>query len=392
MIALASLLPLILFLTEFRTLYWFHDDLMMLDGAARRGFWRWLSEPFANESVIPLSKAFWIMGVRLTGGSYFGMVVLVFATHAANVWLYGEILRRLALPAGGIAFALITFALPWTNIETLGWAMQWTAVLSLTFFLLAWLHLVRWEGTSSFRVGVYALLLLASALTSSRGIICGLVMAIFILFRRPSRRLVVASLAPAIALTGVMVIVKASTVSPPLLDAARYALHYYFLNPLYLLLPIPEKTFDVTALLLCGTIKLTIIAAAWQQSTSWRPLLAALLSFDLFTALSLAFARATTGLDTSISYRYQYIPLFCFGLFAGLLLSRVRRRWVAAAVVIVWAVLVSWPWRRHTPRWAQWRGTEVRRTVELSAAEERLWPSEITVGRARELIAEYRLH
>ncbi|HYP15132.1 MAG TPA: hypothetical protein VEQ63_14480, partial [Bryobacteraceae bacterium] len=90
LLAAAALLPLAVFAPEFRKLYWFHDDWDMLDGASRLGLWAWMLEPFLKESVIPVSKALWLGAVRLTGGSYFLMIVLLFLTHALNVGLFGE--------------------------------------------------------------------------------------------------------------------------------------------------------------------------------------------------------------------------------------------------------------------------------------------------------------
>jgi hypothetical protein len=34
-----------------------------------------------------------------------------------------------------IAFALVAFGLSWTNLETLGWSMQWSSQLAIVFFL-----------------------------------------------------------------------------------------------------------------------------------------------------------------------------------------------------------------------------------------------------------------
>jgi hypothetical protein len=218
-------------------------------------------------------------------------------------------------------------------------------------------------------------------------------MALFALCRRLNIRIIVASLVTTAALTSITAaVIAARPPGPSRRDAVIYGLHYYILNPLYLLLPIPKKAVDATALVICGTIKLAILGAAWLRSKPYRPLLLVLLSFDLLTAGSLAFARAAAGLETSVSYRYQYISLFCFGPFAGLLLSRIPVRRAAAGVLIMWAVLVTWPWGRHAVRWAQSRGIELRRAVETTAGQELLWPGPTTAGRARELIAEYNLH
>ncbi len=391
LMALAALLPLLVFAGEFQKLYWFHDDWDMLDGASRLGPWRWVPQPFLNESVIPVSKLFSIAAVRLFGGSYFAMIALLFATHAANVWLYGEILRRLQVPVIAIAFALGSFGLAWSNIETLLWFIQWTPVLAMTFFLAAWLWLIAHEPRGPAGIAGYTLLLGASALSSSRGIVSGLAAAVFGWCTGRRRGLILAAIVPAAALIVVMKMVMAGRPVPRLWDSALFALYHWLLNPLYLLLPILHKTVNGSALLICGAIKLAVITAAWLGRRDQRPLLAALLCFDVLTSASAGYARVSTGLEASVSSRYQYISLFCFGPFAGLVLAR-QRRALAATVLIAWLVLLTWPWRRHAPQWANERGVEVRRALAAAADNEPLWPAQMTAGRARELIHEYNLH
>ena len=391
LIAFATLLPLLVFAGEFQKLYWFHDDWDMLDGASRLGLWRWVAEPFLKESVIPVSKLFSIAAVRLFGGSYFAMIALLFTTHAANVWLYGEILRRLQTPVIAIAFALGTFGLAWSNIETLLWFIQWTSVLAMTFFLAAWLWLIASEPRRPAGIAGYTLLLGASALSSSRGIVSGLAAAVFAWRSGRAKRVILAAIAPAAALMVVMKMVMAGRPAPRLWDSVFFALYHWVLNPLYLLLPIPHKAVNGTALLICGAIKLAVIAAAWLLWRDQRPLLAALLCFDLLTSASAGYARAGTGLAASVSSRYQYISLFCFGPFLGLVLARQRRE-LASTVLIAWLVLLTWPWRRHAPQWANERGVEVRGALAAAADNDPLWPTQMTAGRARELIHEYNLH
>jgi hypothetical protein len=391
LMAFATLLPLLVFAGEFQKLYWFHDDWDMLDGASRLGLWRWVPQPFLGESVIPVSKLLSIGAVRLFSGSYFAMIALLFATHAANVWLYGEVLTRLQVPAIAIAFALVTFGLAWSNIETLLWFIQWTPVLAMTFFLAAWLWLVAREPRGPAGIVGYTLLLGASALSSSRGIVSGLAAALFTWRNGRRLSLILAAIAPAAALIVVMKVVMAGRPAPLLSEAALFAVYHWLLNPLYLLLPIPHKTLNGSALLICGAIKLAVIAGAWLRWRDQRTLLATLLCFDLLTSASAGYARVGTGLAASVSSRYQYISLFCFGPFAGLVAAR-QRRALAVVVLIAWFAVLAWPWRRHAPQWANERGVEVRRALAAAADNDPLWPTQMTAGRARELIREYNLH
>lgn len=93
-----SLLPLLTCWPQFRLLFFFHDDWEMLDGATRLGLGRWLAEPFVGEGVFPLFKLLWLGAVRLTGGSYFGMILLLWITHFAVCLLFGWLLARFDLP------------------------------------------------------------------------------------------------------------------------------------------------------------------------------------------------------------------------------------------------------------------------------------------------------
>ena len=218
--SLASLLPVLVLWQQFRYLFFFHDDWIMLDGATRLGLGRWLLEPFSGEGVYPLYKLLWLGAVRLTGGSYFGMILLLWVTHLAIGLLFGWLLARFGLPPAAIAFALLTFGLSWTNIETLGWFMQWSTQLSILFFLAAW-HFLFAEFAPARGVIVSMMVfvcLLASALSSTRGIVSGLVLAIFVLVRdkRPERvRLCALCLLPTLLLAAVMWLFVPHHKAPP---------------------------------------------------------------------------------------------------------------------------------------------------------------------------------
>jgi hypothetical protein len=101
--------------------------------------------------------------------------------------------------------------------------------------------------------------------------------------------------------------------------------------------------------------------------------------------------RSHLGLDTAVSSRYQYISLFSFGPLAGLLLVQ-HKKAVQVAVLVVWMLVLAYPWKRHAPRWAAWRGVEIRTRVDTYPADARIDPSPVTAGQARELTRRYRLH
>ena len=391
--SIISLLPLLVCWPEFRRLFFFHDDWELLDGAARLGLIRWLPEPFAGEGLIPLFKALWLGAVHLTGGGYFSMILLLWITHVAICMLFGWLLVRFGLPPAAIAFALLIFGIPWTNIETLGWSMQWSAQLGLAFFLAAWLFLL---GTRRLDGGAAAcfLCLLASGLCSTRGIISGLVLAIFVLIRnRDRQRFVLCALcvAPTALLAAVMWLIVPHHEAPPG-PALLYAGHYLLLNPLFLPLPLPRQGFDAGGLLVCGVLKAAIFIWAFREGgPSLRPLLWTLVALDLVVAVALGYGRWGTGLETVISSRYQYIPLLCFAPMGGILVARLRTR-LRVVVFLVCACGLGFPWKRHAEQWAGWRGSELRTAIERAKPAEHFDPSDLTASRARELVRLYRLH
>src|SRR5512140_917156 len=135
--ALVSLLPLLIFWRDFQQLFFFHDDWELLNGYSTQTLTQWLAQPFLAEGILPLFKLFWITAVQWLGGGYTAMIVLLWLTHCLISILFGRTLSRLGMPDVAAAFAVLLFALSWTNIETLVWSLQWSAQLGLLFFFLA---------------------------------------------------------------------------------------------------------------------------------------------------------------------------------------------------------------------------------------------------------------
>ncbi len=339
--ALVSLLPLLIYWRHFQLLFFFHDDWELLNGHATQTLPQWLAEPFLGEGILPLFKLLWIAAVRSFGGSYMAMIVLLWLTHLAIALLFGHILLRSGLPVNGASFAVLMFSLPWTQLETLGWSMLWSAQLGLLFFFAAWnilLGLLENPHTPPAATGVYALCILASGLSSSRSIISGIVLAAFVLLHGTSVRhlwlCAISLLPPAILTLSMWLFVPHHDAQ--LGPAVSYALYYFLLNPLYSLISFPGRTVDTRALLLLGTVKVLFIA--WALFTAKRKsltLLLTLLAFDLLTAVALGYARSNLGVATTVSSRYQYISLLCFAPAVGLALLSSRRQ----AQVIVLLIL-----------------------------------------------------
>lgn len=395
--ALFSMLPLLVYWREFQLLFFFHDDWELLNGYSTGPLAHWLAEPFFGEGILPLFKLLWIAAVKLLGGGYMAMIVLLWLAHLLIALWFGWILHRMSLPPAAIGFTVLMFGLAWTNIETLGWSTQWSPQLGILFWLAAWSLLLRiLEGNGSARIATacYALCILASGLCCTRNIVSGPVLAAFILLRGTSRRalwLSALSLAPSAALAAAMWLFVPhhhAAIRP----ALSYAAHYLLLNPLYLLVSFPHKAVDGRALLIFGTCKILVIGWAFRQAKRESyPLLLTLLAFDLAIAAGMGYGRTYTGLETAVSSRYQYISLLCFAPMAGWAFASLRRE--ARVIVLLLSIaLLGYPWGRHIQIWAAWRGTEIRAAVLRNPDSERFDPSPLTAGRARELIRQYRLH
>ena len=169
--SLVSLLPLLICWPQFSRLFFFDDDWEI----ARWSGQAWV-ESLARRTVSrrghipPSSNCSGWAPFRLTGGSYFGLILLLWGTHIVICVLLGWLLARFGLRPAAIAFALLSFGLAWTNLETLTWAMQWNSQLALVFFLAAW-HFLLGTHTLDRRAAACLLCLLASGLCSSRGIV-----------------------------------------------------------------------------------------------------------------------------------------------------------------------------------------------------------------------------
>ncbi len=394
--AAASLFPLIFHARSFRQLYFFHDDWLMIDGADRLPIWQWLFQPFLGESVIPVFKLLWLVAVTVFGGGYFWLICLQWITHLVICILFGTLLARFHLPAAAIAFAVLTFGLAWSNIETLGWFMQWGSQLSLFFLLVAWHWLLEIQSGRRGIAGMMVLLF-ASGLSSSRGIISGVILALIALLEGMPRKsktvLCAAALVPTVLMSLIMYWIMGSHAGAARLSSVlSYGLHYLLMNPLYHLMALPHQAVNTLAFWFYGVLKMAVVAGAlWKAEALQRRLLLVLLALDVGNAAMLGFARSVTPLETAVSSRYQYISLLCFGPMAGVLVARMQR-FARIAIFLLWIALLAYPWDRHAPRWAGWRGSEIRSRLGTVPNDVRIDPSGLAAGRARELAKLYHLH
>jgi hypothetical protein len=393
---LAGVLPLLVFWHSFRQLFYFSDDWNLLEEASRLSLFDWSSRPFLGESIIPVFKLLWLGALHFAGGSYFGMICLLWITHLGICLLFGHFLQVAGLPLSAIIFAVLTFGLSWSNIETLGWSMQWSAQLALLFFLAAWLLLFKILNDGHGIIW-YSISLWASALSSSRGISSGLLLGLFalLLAKEMKQKIILCSVSflPSLVAAAFTLISRSNqSIGHDMLAALSYAAYYFLLNPLYNLLPYHGRTMGVMALFVYGIPKLIAIAWALVKAKSpLRLILSALVACDLVNAAALGFGRYQTGIDTAVSWRYQYLSLLCFGPLLGLLVAR-QKRMAQLAALLIWVPVLGYPWKRHAPRWAGWRGSQVRQQLISAPSDARLDASSVTVKRALELKNTYNLH
>jgi hypothetical protein len=403
---LLALIPFFAYHSMFRRLYWFGDEFDLIDQMDLLGFWRWLWQVY-GENFVPLFKVVWGAGILAFGGSYAAMIALAWLTHATNVVLLGRLMRTCALPWVSVFFAQVVFGFTAANLETLAWAVQLSAMLSVTFLLLAL--------DSFFRapLGVVPIgWAVASALTFIRGVLTGFLLALGCLWpgtnARLPRRLGVAAL----CLVPTLAIVALVTVMVPTGnhrhmgghggEAALFGTWFYCLNPADRLLRI--ESFGLRTTLLLGFLKAAVVACAIARSRGRQRLLfILLLAFDLTYAGLLGIGRYNTGLLMSTSSRYQYSSLianlpaasFCLNLIWSKLPAPPRAR---AAVFAVLLASVAFSmcrlWAIDLEGFSVWRGTDNRRALLAGPADSQAVPGYpgFPMARARELIAKYGLH
>ena len=417
-VGLVALAPLVIFHRDFAQLFWLGDEFDLIDQIDRLGMWRWMWLVFA-ENFVPLFKLLWGGSVFLFHGDYFAMIVILWLTHAINTWLFGRLLRLHEFPWSAVLLAQLIFALAPGNMETLGWSVQWSAVLATTFFLLAldW-HARRQPQLQPFSARTIlplVALCAGSALCFARGVLTGAVIAVACFwppavfdFAAVRRRGLTAALCllPALVAGGLIAVFASGNhkhLAGHLLDASQFGLWYYCLSPLHRLVAMDSWGTHTTVVL--GLLKLALTVWGLARSTGrQRTLLVLLVVYDLGNATLLGIGRYHTGLSESINSRYQYGAILCTIPFVGLWVSHLCRllpnraqlpRLAAIALVAsaTWFIARGWPGEIHP--FCFGRGTENRR---LLLVEPHPGPYAVTgipfmpTARGKELIRKYRLH
>lgn len=423
LLGLVSIVPLIANLKYFKRLFWFGDELHQLVLISNDGFMHWALSTFA-ENFVPLFKLIWGGMVYAFNGSYLAMIVAVWITHAINVYLFAKILRKTQFSFFSILLSAATFGLTWSNLETLAWTIQWSAVLSITFFLLAILLFVgkarEFENNSKASLSNvlgFFLLLLASTLCFSRGVISCAALAfygfIFFVVKKQYKSAVIYSIAaivPAILVGSVIfegstgnhhgLLSQGSEVTSKMV---LYGLHYLFLNPLFHLLRIDG---DPRFLWQIGTAKILLIVLGFifAKNSFQRIFLTFLLAFDLGNAIVLAIGRYHEGAIYANSWRYQYSSLISTMPFVALVIDKLinslfsneRFRKLSCAILLIFCcAYIVYPWKAKMDHWSGWRGKEGRKALIRQNPNFRSWlgvPPVITYEEARNVVVKYNLH
>jgi hypothetical protein len=406
---LVALVPYAAYHGMFARLYWFGDEFDLIDQIDRLGFWHWMWTVFA-ENFVPLFKLLWGAGVFAFHGSYAAMIALVWLTHAVNVALLGRLMRACGLGWAAVFLAQIAFGLTPANIETLGWSVQWSAVLSSTFMLLALGSFFR----SPFRP-ISFVWSAASALSFSRGVLTGVLLGLASLRRetgangqdRPKRFACAAGyLLPAIAVAAWIAILASGNqnhMKGHWGEAAVFCAWYYCLNPVHSLLSFESWGWRTVVLL--GLCKVFLVGWSILRSRGrLRLLFLLLVAFDLGNSVLVGIGRFHIGLTSTVASRYQYASLIAIAPLAGFWLSRqwsripipgALRGIAGSALLALGALYFCLQWPAPLDIFTNNRGTESRRILLLEANPD---PHSVPgipfleVNRARTLIDRYGLH
>jgi hypothetical protein len=405
--AVASALPLFIMWPKFRTLFWFQDDWALLDSLSSQGFFHWVVQPF-DGILAPVFKAVWYVSVHGSCGAYIGMICTLWLLHAANTGLLAISLRRIGLPWAGAFLAALTFGIPWSNIETLGWAAQLFQVTSLALFLLAFNCMMDFVENNHHLI-LSAGFALGSALCFPRGMLSGCLILFWFMLaeRRAGRRLWAPAflfLAPEFAVWAFHYLRALHFPGAPganLILIAKFAISYLILNPLYVLFSYHGKGLSLSAFLIFGSAKIAVIVFALAVSDrKIQNLLWTLLAFDVGNAILLGAGRYWTGLAATVSSRYQYVSLLCFAPFIAAAAVYVARRYPAARfrtlwvclIVACWMVVLIAPWPRKVNQWIQWRGYGPRAQAAGTAPAQGVALCGYSANRIQELMREFHLH
>ena len=438
-VALAFFAPVLCFFSYFdylSRLFWFGDEIHLLSEIRHEGFWRWVTSNFA-ENFVPLFKVLWGGAAILFGGSYLAMMIILWGTHTINGVLLASLLLRIGLLPLGVTLAVATFSVTASTHESLGWTVQWSAVLATTFFLSALHFLVTAvkKGEVSILAGLGCVsCLFASSMCFSRGIlVCAtvsfsaLLWSGYLLFYKEKRAalsfliLSIFSMAPAVV-SAAMIFMGSTGNHQSILSLQGetlkkmifFALHAFAMNPLSRLFG--DDTVSWPELMFFMSIKSFILIWAFyalRKRDALTVLIAVtLLCFDLGNSTLLGLGRYHTDLRFAIGSRYQYEYLLSLAPFLAIasssfyiwLSDKTSQKFTLVTSLLLvcgWSIALAKQWEPTLIQWSGWHGTEGRRALlELTAPPagmtgNQLWlgiPPVISYDEAKAVTKEFNLH
>ncbi len=414
LIGAMSLLPLFACWHDLRELFWFGDDWDLIDQIDHYGFWSWVARPFA-ENYEPLFKLAWGGVLFGGGGSYALMLAAMWLTHALTVALVAKLLRAAGFSWFVTLFSCAAFGLAAIQVEMLVWSTQWSAGLATLFLVGAALVYFQTASWTWPRQLALAALVVASALSFSRGVLAGIALGAVAIFsgwiggasRRPQWRLAALCLGPALIVTLVIAVfshLHSGRFAGHTAEIFRFGSWYFALSPLHRWADIDSWGWRTTALLGCAKVALIVFAFARTRGTR-RELLALLLLVELGNAVLLGLGRFHTEIEATISSRYQYSSLICTMPFLACALEALLdylpdfdslRRAAAIAAIVIGAWIAARHWPTNARQWSTDLGRTTRTLlfVDSHPPEKEAVPGipAMSTARAKELVAKYHLH
>lgn len=421
----ASLLPFLVHYRQFAGLFWFGDEIGLLNEVDTMRFTHWLWYPFV-ESVLPLFKLIWGGMIFAGGGSYLVMLWFAWIVHSLVAGGFAVWLRRSGFSAWSTALAVLVFAWAGSNIETLTWTVQSSSQLADLFFILAMCVLSgteRPEMTPG-RIAWLVLWSAASAASFCRGLVTGPVAAcVLVSWRecgRRERRMLAAALAVVPAIVIGILMLRSASVNTEHISAdtghwtavLKFAGIYLAGNPglQYWCATQRVNAFALgpAAVIATGAGKwlLVLLGWRWSKSPAQRRLLASVLLFDVGYAALLGLGRSNGSAIYALSSRYQYTSLLCTLPFVAVVFDRLflGGRWprrsaraLAVAVIVLTAGYGELGWRAQLPGWVDWRGATDRRLLLGSGPVPDRSGDVVALPtfpdrRAKQLVDKYHLH
>lgn len=438
-----SLWPLFFNHRYIKKLFWFGDELDLISQFERWGFFDWLWIPFA-ENFVPFWKLVWGSMIFLFDGRYIGMIWVVWITHALTTFLFGLLLYRIRVPRFGVYLAVIVFGSAWTNIESLGWSVQSSAIWSLSFLLLGLFAATYLNKTDlsarnrSLLTWAVFLFVTLSALSFSRGVLSGPVVAAYLLLLAIFQgnllkefKLAALVMIPSVII-GLIIALIAGGNHDRLVDMnsevfshmVKYGATYLFLNPAWQFFGYESyeqapMLFGMISVIKGAFIVVSLfIALKIQKNQILFSVLVAFFLLDLGNAVMLGLGRYHEGLPAATGWRYQYVSLVATLPFVavafGFLIEKVslnftsahsesthfqpKRSPLAYLFIILLLGITFWgvtnQWGPRLKEWSKWRGSDGRRALLREDPRFRSWigiPPNLSYERAHEIVKTYQL-